>query len=390
MKSWLFRVTVALLCFTTGVKAYSQEVPCIAFASYSERKGTAQSLRRSVDSIWESFPDPVAETNAWTGAFWAMELMLYRPSAADGRLQELLRALPVAAPEFQRAFLEMLFTLYPGTFTREIQERWASLANAKNQAMALEYLAKDGIFPEIKPSAPIFGTGWHEAFTGRWHKPKAQKPGIHEFLDPSFLPGQVVICSFQSENRDGPGNLMIRGADGNWLADSSGNPLKIPQLARSISNLPYYLTNGNTPQGLFRVNGFAVSKNLWIGPSTNLQMVMPFENENAFFSGAPNPEGYYRSILGTQLNTYPQLWESFQAGKLGRTEIIAHGTTIDPAFYRGQPYYPCTPSLGCLCSPEIWDEDGCRSASAQAIWIHALQKQNPLPQWLIVAEVSDF
>jgi hypothetical protein len=42
-------------------------------------------------------------------------------------------------------------------------------------------------------------------------------------------------------------------------------------------------------------------------------------------------------------------------GKIGRSEIIAHGTTIDPGFFSGKPYYPISPTLGCLCAREIWD-----------------------------------
>lgn len=71
---------------------------------------------------------------------------------------------------------------------------------------------------------------------------------------------------------------MIRKGDGTWLKDSSGEPFRFTQLARSITNLPYYITNGNAPQGLYKINGFDSSSNNWIGPSTNLQMIMPFEN----------------------------------------------------------------------------------------------------------------
>ena len=39
----------------------------------------------------------------------------------------------------------------------------------------------------------------------------------------------------------------------------------------------------------------------------------------------------------------------------GRTEIIAHGTTIDPAYFIDQPFFPISPTLGCLCAQEIWN-----------------------------------
>src|SRR5690606_25629167 len=48
------------------------------------------------------------------------------------------------------------------------------------------------------------------------------------------------------------------------------------------------------------------------------------------------------------------IYEAYYAGKAGRNEIIAHGTTIDPGFYKNKSYYPFTPSLGCLTTKELW------------------------------------
>src|SRR5262249_2771248 len=46
---------------------------------------------------------------------------------------------------------------------------------------------------------------------------------------------------------------------------------------------------------------------------------------------------------------------SFYAGRIGRNAIIAHGTTIDPEYFKDQPYYPLTPTNGCLCAKELWN-----------------------------------
>jgi hypothetical protein len=89
------------------------------------------------------------------------------------------------------------------------------------------------------------------------------------------------------------------------------------------------------------------------------------------------------------IKDFPSLWEAHDAGKMGRTEIIAHGTTIDPALYNNESYFPCTPSLGCLCSPEIWNRKGKRVESTQQAWIDALEKNNIQPTWLIVVEIAD-
>ena len=52
---------------------------------------------------------------------------------------------------------------------------------------------------------------------------------------------------------------------------------------------------------------------------------------------------------------FAPMMQSYTAGKLGRTEIIAHGTTIDPEFFKGKPFYPISPTLGCLYARESWN-----------------------------------
>jgi hypothetical protein len=49
------------------------------------------------------------------------------------------------------------------------------------------------------------------------------------------------------------------------------------------------------------------------------------------------------------------MMESWYAGKIGRSEIIAHGSTIDPEYYKDKPFYPLTPTMGCLSAKELWN-----------------------------------
>jgi hypothetical protein len=184
---------------------------------------------------------------------------------------------------------------------------------------------------------------------------------------------------------------MIRTAENKWVTNKNNEPLRYTQLARSITNMPYYLTNGNTPQGLFLITGLDSSNNNWIGPTTNLQMLMPYEQNNGpeFFSNRSDEidnKKFYQTLLGP-LSNIADLWQSYDAGKIGRSEIIAHGTTIPTNFYKDQPYFPCTPSLGCLCSPEIWNEDGKLVSSVQAEWIAVIKKLPQLPTYLLVIEL---
>lgn len=188
---------------------------------------------------------------------------------------------------------------------------------------------------------------------------KQSIPGILSLFAWRKQSGQKMVYSFQRWNRDYPGLAIIQQADGSFAKDSSGRLLVFRQLARSASDLPYFITNGSTPQGIYSIQGTAVSRNHLIGPTPNLQLIMPNETDSVFWH-----TGYDSSatILTNYLNLLPPVWreyapvmESFRAGKIGRTEIIAHGTTIDPDYFKDKPFYPLTPTMGCLCANEKWN-----------------------------------
>jgi len=101
-------------------------------------------------------------------------------------------------------------------------------------------------------------------------------------------------------------------------------------------------------------------------------------------------EEWYKKMLPENLQYYRPLYESFYAGKAGRTEIIAHGTTVDPEYYAGKLYYPQTPTMGCLCTKEIWSEaDGKRLQSDQQRLVTALQKAGGAKGYCVVIEIDD-
>ena len=92
-------------------------------------------------------------------------------------------------------------------------------------------------------------------------------------------------------------------------------------------------------------------------------------------------------LIPADLKTYLPLYNSFYAGLAGRREIIAHGTTIDPKWYHSQPYYPLTPTQGCLCTKEIWD--GKRVESDQQKLVNGLLKAGGANGYCVVIELDD-
>jgi hypothetical protein len=219
---------------------------------------------------------------------------------------------------------------------------------------------------------------------------------IADITGTGFLKKQTILFSFQRKNRNYPGLAMVRDTAGNFVKDENGNVFSVPQLARSISNLPCFLTNGNTPQGIFWMHGLNTSRTSFIGPTANIQLSMPFETSLRRFFNDPNIKDtawtveWYRKLLPSNLINYLPLYESFYAGKAGRSEIIAHGTTVDPAYYVGEKYYPQTPTMGCLCTKEIWsEEDGKRLESDQQKLVNALQIAGGAKGYCVVLEIDD-
>ena len=97
----------------------------------------------------------------------------------------------------------------------------------------------------------------------------------------------------------------------------------------------------------------------------------------------------YASLLPASWQNYEDIYESFYAGANGRSAIIMHGTTVDPVYYKGKTYYPQTPSLGCLCSYEEWNEEGFRTSSNQQQIVDALNGIRSSSGYVVVIDIDN-
>jgi hypothetical protein len=175
------------------------------------------------------------------------------------------------------------------------------------------------------------------------------------------------LYSIQHKNRNKIGKAFIQTENGTLVKDNSEVVL-INQLARSATNLPTYITHGNTPVGVFRIHSLSKSENVFIGPTLSFVTYLPFECEASKFFNATTNNFTLENYLDFFPNTLRKntlLLQSFWAGKAGRSEIHFHGTTIDQNLYAGKEFYPQTPSMGCLCCIETWDNEGNLLESSQ-------------------------
>ena len=370
---------------------------------------TKMNERLIKNSITKNLLLPLSDSTEenWQEAFDAMEVMQFNTPFAETKVSAAFDSIGIRSVSFQRALLELAYANYRNKFILQTNVLLEETSDPKIFAMCAEYLIqnKKGDYEKKVLAKKLLDKFSDTAYKNpilfmlgtRLQPNQINKRQGHEILNQllskSFLPNQIVMYSFQRRNRDYPGMVLIRNAAGNFVTDSAGNIFHIPQLARSISNLPGYLRNGNTPQGIFKMYGFGVSMSNFIGPTANVQMGMPVElSLQKFFDDSTILDSvwtidYYQKLIPQKLRDFLPLYNSYYSGLAGRSEIIAHGTTIDPKFYSGKPYYPLTPTEGCLCTKEIWN--GKRLESDQQKLVNGLLRAGGANGYCVVLELDD-
>lgn len=375
----------------------------IPFVKQATKENREKEYRSLLTSIAKNLSIPLTDSTEadWQDAFGAMELINYHSATVDAKIKSAFDFIEKRSVGFQWSYLELIYTNYPKEFVPQIVSFLKKTQSPKFFAMCSEYLFMNNRLEEYKPlmlkrmkDTSFNANEVRPFFTVLQNKlanKHSKNPPLKDFLKINFLPKEIVLFSFQRKNRNYPGLAMVRGKDGLYIKDEKGNYFAVPQLARSITNMPGYLTNGNTPQGIFKVTGFDVSTGSFIGPTTNIQMVLPYEKSPDVADSVTQSLGdNYRFLLPKSWKYYYPFFEAYYAGKAGRSEIIAHGTTVNPEYYKKQPYYPISPTQGCLCTKEIWSAvDGKRLESDQQKLVNAVKKAGGADGYCVVIEIDD-
>ena len=407
LKSFFILVAINL-SLNSDINAQTDIIPSAKSTTKENRALEYSNLTNSI-TAYLSLPLTDTTEEDWQSAFAAMELLNYRSLWADGRIRLAITSLEKRSIDFQRAYLELIYTLQIKDYAKDIYKLLLQTGNSKLFAMCAEYLMlcnssivitkkTDSIAYE-KLSTIKDGSNY-AIMVSLLNRLGSKKAVTVADLTPLFaadyLKDNVVVYSVQRKNRNYPGRVIVKDKAGHFIVDESGNVFSVQQLARSITNLPGYLTNGNTPQGLFRIDGFAVSKSSFIGPTENIQLTLPNESSIVHFikripaSDTLNTYPLYADLLPEALKYYQPLYESYEAGMAGRTEIIAHGATINPEYYANQPYYPLIPTQGCLSTKEVWSSvDGKRIESDQQKLVTAIKMAGGADGYYIVIEIDD-
>ena len=393
-------IVFVLIFWYLDIAAQNDAVP---FAKQTTKDARAKEYTYLLYSINKNLlADLVDSTEEnWQDAFASMELLNYRTHFIDARIRTAMDSVEKRSTGFQRALLEMAYSLYPKDFVPQVISLAKQTNNSKLFAMCCEYLLinnwhseyKNLVLTRAKDSLlnPYADNPFFTVLQNKFLIKQPPKPPLADLLSKAFLPNEMVLFSFQRSNRNFTGLVIVRDKEGAFVKAKDGKYFAVPQLARSCSNMPGYITNGNTPQGIFKVFGFAVSQSSFIGPTTNIQMVLPFENSSDVADSVTRLLGdNYRFLLPKSWKNYYPFYEAYYAGKAGRSEIIAHGTTVNTAYYKTKPYFPLTPTQGCLATKEIWSAvDGKRMESDQQKLVNAVKKAGGANGYCVVIEIDD-
>jgi hypothetical protein len=397
---------ILIVCFLAN-HLLSQELSSnTLYSPVTTKQARTERYKYLLDTtIRQYLKEPLNDDNEglWNDALWSLELLQYKDAFTKIKMTEAWNKAGQLSEYFQKNLLETTYSLYTTDFQPQVQQLMKSTASIPVFLRCAEYLLratttyKPVITSLVKTkfgNKKNVGLDILQSRVSNWAKPVVRPPLI-DIFSREFLKGKTVIYSLQRSNRNYPGLVLIRKPNGSFIMDSSGNYFHTAQLARAITAYPFYITNGHTPQGIFRWTGFDHSRLLYIGPTTNLQMVMPYEAKPSVFfadsslANAKWEKSMYTSLLPNSWKNYEGIYESFYAGAIGRYDIIMHGTTIDPSFYKGQTYYPQTPSLGCLCSYEEWDSTGNRIKSNQQQIADALSAIETSDGYTVVIDIDD-
>lgn len=392
------------------------------YVLYNKRAALEKDLKERIIGKHFSAPLDSDSEDGYLSGCWAVSQFLFDgPEVMDG-FKRLFAGYDSLSYDTRRALLEAVYAVGRGRFGTEVGRVMEREADARLFALCSVYLYREDTstahanelkirlvekFPAASDTLEVLKE--LQRYLGR---ARQVRPDIGELV--RYGRGRKIIYSFQREDRDYAGLAVVQNADGSFVRDGQGRVQVFEQLARSGPGLPYFITNGNTPQGIYSIQGTDVSKTNFIGPTPNLQLVMPFEDGwwKFFHDSTLRPSGGVPSIMlhtpedrdmsfVDSLNLYiqllPESWraygpmmEAWEAGKVGRTEIIAHGTTIDPEYFKGKPFYPLTPTMGCLCAKELWNvTSGHLLVSEQNNLVNAFLSTPGRTGYLIVVDLDN-
>ena len=366
-----------------------------SFATEKRQIRTRNDLDKKIDNLL-TINNLKKNPKELRSIFKELKLKLIRKPVVKKIITKVLSEYSEFSEKLIYEIIELAYILYPKEFTEPISKINASAKTPDLFVISSKYLILNKIRKDYLTESKkrfrkknVLLKGFEKELSG-----SEKIPSLKDLLKHSFMKNKTVIFSIHRKNRKFPGLTIVRNPDGEFVKNEKNEIICVRQLANSVTNLPGYMRRGNTPQGIYSVQGYYITKTESIGPSPIVISRLPFEaGVSVFFHGRKagkwNLEKY-KSLLPESWKNYYPFTESYRAGKLGRRLIIMHGSADDLSYLKELPYYPLTPSLGCLTTIELWDKtSGALIESDQLKLMNAFYNSGKLNGFLVVVEIDN-
>ncbi len=332
------------------------------FRSILERGGNVNALGLTrvdakflVDALW----DMVAEDQSGVRTAEALkrwEAIDASAFEAPERVRMLLLGLKLQAEESQLGKVRNLVqTSLSGVLDRR------TLVIVFNHAQALRDGGLAAEIAEVELRNSEFLESYKTIIGARTHEASFEEPA--SIIQDSKSGGIVVFVACRPD-RSRPCLLTIRQKNSKFLK-TGARAFHLPALAYSRLKLPFHHENGETPAGVYFIDGVMPLADKQLEFGRNRRLILNFADEAAVKKILPERE--------LQKNWWQ---ESLLARTLGRSNLRVHGTGIQNTD-RASSHPFLVPSVGCLKLREgSYDT---RNYDDQRILLDALMRAQGLP-----------
>ncbi|MCB9250330.1 MAG: hypothetical protein H6613_18155 [Ignavibacteriales bacterium] len=319
-KNLIIKLTIIHLLFavniSTAQKLLKLENLRSAFTKKENKNEYYEDLIKNINS---SLNLPLDKNyDKWNQAIKDAESIFFDEPIIRNALQYVLNQKIDKNLKLQRTALEATFTLFENDFSESINNIYEISSDKISLAVAIQYLKRNNFnqrsssfyINEIKNRfndyySDLLLTNLLYDLENPASKKFENYPNLADLFEHPFQKGKTIIYSIQRKNREFIGLTIIKKPDGTFVKNEDGTVFNIPQLAVSYSNLPAYIPNGNTPEGIYSIIGTYISPTETIGPTPNVLIRSPFEVSPSIFTTKTT-----RIIIGMKKNIkiyYPKV-----------------------------------------------------------------------------------
>jgi hypothetical protein len=381
---WLL---AGLASASLGTAAIAAPIPEATAAARIEQR--QQEERQVRPENYDLAQHPIANWEFWHNMLWVTAIVEPRePYVTEAIAQILSMQRPDLSAAEQRtidmtmAIANQLYLSDP-TFHADLKPAFEQILTQSTDpfwiAIALSALTKAGATPpqrqhwmnQIRQRFPNWQQDAHLYSTLREVEAIDQPPALpplSDLLNWTIAPHELQLYVLCRPDRGVLCQTVLKNSDGEFLRQNS-ELWSVPLLLRSLHNLSSVFTRGQTPQGIYRIEGTVPQPDTEyfrpFGLFSLVNLYIPLEpGVQQFVPGSPQLTtlSSYQALLPASWQNYFPIQQTYWAGKAGRNEFRIHGTGESPDLFTSNRRYASTagwnPSIGCLSALELYDGNG--------------------------------